>query len=270
MSRISRTVSIDDVVFELRPNVRNASKPDWVCLRKTPKSVECYQALAPRLQGCNMIEVGVDQGGATSFFTKLYNPTKFLALELSSEPVAKLVDFLAQHDTQQHVRLEWGVDQADTATVARLVDETFGETRLDLVVDDASHLLQPSTATFEELFPRLRQGGIYIIEDWSLDHQLERVVQEDSGENAEVARIWEHAASMENPKPLKPTSLLICQLVLAAARNPEWVSSITLFKGYCEVRRGVADIAAGEPIASYVGGLGQLLFSDERLAADFQ
>lgn len=270
MARVSKTVCLDDVTFELRPNVRHSTNPEWVCLRKTPKAVESYQALAPMLQGCNMIEVGVDQGGATSFFTKLYKPEKFLALELSTEPVKKLVDFLSEHDPQKTVQLQWGVDQADIETVTRHVQETFADKKLDLVVDDASHLLQPSTITFETLFPRLRQGGVYIIEDWSLDHQLEQFIAADTGQSDEVASLRQAVEAADNPKPVKPTSLLICQLVLAAARNPEWIPSIKLFKGYCEVRRGVADIAPNTPIASYTGELGQLLFSDERLALDFQ
>ena len=37
---------------------------------------------------------------------------------------------------------------------------------LDLVIDDASHLYGPTMASFEVLFPRLRPGGLYVIEDW--------------------------------------------------------------------------------------------------------
>jgi hypothetical protein len=37
---------------------------------------------------------------------------------------------------------------------------------LDFVVDDASHFYQPSRATFECLFPKVRPDGLYIIEDW--------------------------------------------------------------------------------------------------------
>lgn len=269
MARIKKTVCVDGVTFELRPNVRNASNPDWVCLRKTPRAVERYQALAPELGGCNMVEVGVDQGGSTSYFTKLYRPKKLLALELSSQPVASLLDFLEEHDPENNVRLCWGVDQADTQAVPALVGETFGDELLDIVVDDASHLLAPSTATFEMLFPRLRQGGVFIIEDWSLDHQLEKFVEADTGASADVAALQKHVAEADNPKPLKPTSILICQLVLAAARNPEWIRSVHLFKGHCEVRRGIADIAPGTSIEEYTGELGRMLFSPDRLKLDF-
>lgn len=38
---------------------------------------------------------------------------------------------------------------------------------LDLVVDDASHMLSETLSSFEQFFPLLRPGGLYIIEDWS-------------------------------------------------------------------------------------------------------
>ena len=41
---------------------------------------------------------------------------------------------------------------------------------LDLVVDDASHAYEETKTSFEVLFPLLRPGGIYVIEDWSWAH----------------------------------------------------------------------------------------------------
>ena len=35
------------------------------------------------------------------------------------------------------------------------------------MLDDASHELDYTRASFNTLFPRLRSGGLYIIEDWS-------------------------------------------------------------------------------------------------------
>jgi hypothetical protein len=48
--------------------------------------------------------------------------------------------------------------------------EQFDGGPLDLVVDDCSHLYEPTRASFNELFPRLRPGGAYVIEDWVWAH----------------------------------------------------------------------------------------------------
>jgi hypothetical protein len=46
-----------------------------------------------------------------------------------------------------------------------IIATEFGAMPLDLVSDDASHLLRETRASFNALFPRLRSGGEYIIED---------------------------------------------------------------------------------------------------------
>lgn len=252
----TKTELIDGVTFELRPNLRHPTNPEWVCLRKIPKFVARYRDLARELQGCRMVEVGVDQGGSTSFFLKLFRPYGLLAIDLSPEPVPVLTEFLAEHDKEQQVKVHWGVDQADTVQVPRLVEETFGDQALDIVVDDASHLLAPTTATFEMLFPRLRQGGVYVIEDWTGDHLLERRLNLEIAANPRGDIAAKLAAAPETEFQM-PMSFLICQLLIACARNPDWIAGIRASNGICEIRRGVAEIEPGTPVTSYIGETGK-------------
>ncbi len=69
------------------------------------------------------------------------------------------------------VSVYYGVNQADTARLAEIVRDEFAGVPLDLVVDDASHLFDETRASFNALFPHLRPGGSYIIEDWSWPHR---------------------------------------------------------------------------------------------------
>jgi hypothetical protein len=52
--------------------------------------------------------------------------------------------------------------QADAAFLARL-SEQHGP--FDIVIDDGSHIPQHVAASFNVLFPKLRDGGLYVIED---------------------------------------------------------------------------------------------------------
>jgi hypothetical protein len=52
--------------------------------------------------------------------------------------------------------------QEDAAFLARVVEETGP---LDIVIDDASHWNASVLACFETLFPHLRDGGLYVMED---------------------------------------------------------------------------------------------------------
>ena len=52
--------------------------------------------------------------------------------------------------------------QQDESFLAQVVDETGP---LDIVIDDGSHVGPQTLVSFRFLFPRLRPGGIYVIED---------------------------------------------------------------------------------------------------------
>ena len=56
--------------------------------------------------------------------------------------------------------------------LASIVAKEFEGEPIDLVIDDASHLLEPTRASFEVLFPRLRTDGLFVIEDWAWEHAI--------------------------------------------------------------------------------------------------
>ena len=208
-----------------------------------------------------MVEIGVDKGGSTSFFTKLFRPEKLLALELSDQPVKSVMNFLAENDPRNAVSIQWGIDQSDPVRIPALVDDAFSIQTLDIIVDDASHLLAPTTASFEMLFPRLRSNGLYIIEDWSWRHLKERGVKLALDKNDDELRA-RHRAAVPGHLPgfEMPMSLLICQLVIAAGFHPDWITEIRATDGFCEIRRGDANIAPNTPISEYVGYVGGRIF----------
>ena len=37
---------------------------------------------------------------------------------------------------------------------------------IDIVIDDCSHLAEPTKLAFDTLFPHVRPGGVYVVEDW--------------------------------------------------------------------------------------------------------
>ena len=80
-------------------------------------------------------------------------------------------EFIAARGLGNALRPFYGIDQADGSRLARLVDEEL-EGGLDIVVDDASHHYEPTLASFQALFPVLRPGGLYVIEDWRSDHRF--------------------------------------------------------------------------------------------------
>jgi hypothetical protein len=64
------------------------------------------------------------------------------------------------------VKTYWGVDQKDSRRLHEIVGNEF-EDPIDLVIDDGSHMPEETKSSFETLYPLLRPGGLYVIEDWN-------------------------------------------------------------------------------------------------------
>ena len=147
-------------------SLRPSTAKDFTMM-KSRDFLDSYVAL--RDQGMKRIlEVGVYQGGSFVFLDRLLKPEKISAVELSTKPIPALDEYITRH--KDRARLHYGTSQDDVARLTEIVQQDFGG-ELDLVVDDASHFYEPTKTTFATVFPKVRPGGIYIIEDWSWGFQ---------------------------------------------------------------------------------------------------
>lgn len=117
-----------------------------------------------------ILELGVYQGGSFVFLDQMLTPDKIAAVELNSTTLPALDAYVAKHSDR--ARVYYGMSQDDVANLDTIVAEDFGG-ELDLVVDDASHFYEPTKIAFKTLFPKVRPGGMYIIEDWSWSFEPE-------------------------------------------------------------------------------------------------
>jgi hypothetical protein len=112
-----------------------------------------------------MVELGIFHGGSAALFNELLRPKRLVAFDIvRSSPSSHFDRYVDEHPG---VSAHWGVDQSDTTAVLAAV----GPGPIDLVIDDASHHYDLTAATFDALFPRLRPGGLYIVEDWGWSFQ---------------------------------------------------------------------------------------------------
>jgi SAM-dependent methyltransferase len=104
-----------------------------------------------------------------------------VTIDVHVERVGALDEFIAGRELSGAVSAVYGVDQADGGHLKSVIDEEFGDRLLDLVVDDASHHYVPTRNSFSVLFPRLRDGGLFVIEDWDWAHDPGELWQRDGG-----------------------------------------------------------------------------------------
>ena len=135
----------------------------------------------------NLFELGIWQGGSPLFYALATDARKVVALDIvnpgpapdsgDQDPAAALAyknpaieEIIERHGMGDKVKLNFGVSQDDRAAVTAIMDREFADQAIDVVIDDASHQYGFSRRSFEIIFPRLREGGFYIIEDWQWAH----------------------------------------------------------------------------------------------------
>jgi Methyltransferase domain len=110
-----------------------------------------YERHFARFRGTpvSLLEIGVAHGGSLQLW-RAYFGKNCVILGLDIDPRC------AQY-SEPHIYV-YTLDQADPA-----VCDTIG--RVDIVIDDGSHRCLDQVASFKMLWPRLAEGGVYLIED---------------------------------------------------------------------------------------------------------
>lgn len=113
-----------------------------------------------------VLELGIYQGGSLILWREALR-CRVIGVDLSPPPkTARLLERYVEESHSQHeLHTYWRTDQMDAVALRRIV-KRHAPRGLDVIIDDASHLYVPTRRSFEILFPLLRPGGIYAIEDW--------------------------------------------------------------------------------------------------------
>ena len=236
---------VDDVEFICKYMPESTANRFFIV--KPLEHVEQYRAWCAEFQGATIVELGIAEGGSTALMALLAKPHKLIAVDLEPTPLGALAEFAAAHGLSDVVRPYYGVDQADRKRLAEIIDAELGDRPLDLVFDDASHELDLTRVSFETLFPRLRPGGLFIIDDWRAAHIMRDAVvadmraqaakgTPDAGDSVRKAVVAKQRGEQAKPKP--PLSQLAIELVLARAAIGDAIAQVSVDEFNLVVRRG--------------------------------
>lgn len=222
---------------------RQMTTPDRVVILKDSRLLRQYlDFLEPHRTG-NLLELGIWQGGSPLFFGMATDVRKVVAIDLHNPNPAPVrlgednllalahknpaIDqIIEKHGLADRVRLNFGISQDDRAALLTVMDREFGDEPLDVVIDDASHQHAESRRSFEIIFPRLREGGFYIIEDWQWAH-----IDSPAYQNGEV---FGGQPALTN---------LIFELLIAYGGNPDLFWNIVIRDWFVAVQRGSRPLA---------------------------
>jgi predicted O-methyltransferase YrrM len=203
-------------------------------LLKTQPMVDFYVDLVAREQPRRIFDLGIYRGGSAALLTQLADPDKLVCIDRQRTPVPALQAFI-DAGRQDTMAAHYGIDQTDVEALEHIVATEF-DGPLDLVIDDASHLYRPTLTSFNQLFPHLRPGGLYVVEDWAGSHDRFMGTDPDDGDSM---------------------SRLAFELTLVVARHPRMVVDLKITPYFVIARRGPADLHPGRfDLRRHLGELG--------------
>lgn len=134
------------------------------------------------------LEIGVSKGGSMKMWRDYFGDDATI-FGIDIDP--KCVEFDGQAG---QVRIG---SQADRAFLESVVDEMGG---VDVILDDGSHDSHHIRASFRELFPKVSEGGLYLIEDlhcaywpkWSGGYRRKSSFMFDIKQMADDMHHWYH------------------------------------------------------------------------------
>lgn len=211
-------------------------------IEKLRPLLESYFDLWHRLRPRRVVELGIHSGGSSAMLCEL-GADRIVSIELSDARVEALDRYIADRGVQDIVHPWYGVNQADRERLTSILTDEFADEPVDLVIDDASHLYHESRDSFEVLFPRLRPGGLYVLEDWRWQHMLANHLATSLEVNDDVRHEIERRMIEEDrAAPDTPMSRLVMELVIARAISGEVVAEVTIGPDWTSVRRGPAHL----------------------------
>ncbi len=113
-----------------------------------------------KFQPITFLEIGVAEGGSLNFFADYFEhpDTKIVGIDRYAPQVAN-PNFRKNCDF--HI-----CDQNDSVKLKEIADQ-YGV--FDVILDDGAHFKKETENCFEILFPYLKPGGYYLIEDWTAE-----------------------------------------------------------------------------------------------------
>lgn len=104
-----------------------------------------------------LLELGVAAGGSLRMWKEYFPHADIHGIDINPECQAHAEARITVHT----------LSQGDAEGLAELARSVGG---FDLIIDDASHINQLTIAAFDALFPHLRPGGYYIMEDLGMSY----------------------------------------------------------------------------------------------------
>lgn len=98
----------------------------------------------------NILEIGIWKGESLRTFKEYFPNAQIYAFDIE--------------DKSQYKEERIHISQGDQSNI-EYIKSVFSDISFDIIIDDGSHCMNHQQISFEYLLPRVKAGGIYILED---------------------------------------------------------------------------------------------------------
>jgi len=116
---------------------------------------EIYERYFSKYKGqkLNILEIGISQGGSLQLWKKYFGDgVNIFAIDINPE---------CKKFEEDGTKIFIG-SQSDRHFLAELIDQLPA---LDIILDDGGHTMEQQKVSFEMLYSKVKDGGLYIVED---------------------------------------------------------------------------------------------------------
>jgi SAM-dependent methyltransferase len=145
--------------------------------------IEVYERMLASYRfrpGVKVLEIGLMNGASMQMWEEFFTNGTVYGIDLNDHPL-DMVDLSPMiAEGTHHITL---ID----ATNPVLVNQHFGGMKFDVIIEDASHLLEHQFSIYENFKDKLNPGALYVIEDIeNIDATRERFEQIDPAKHVTI------------------------------------------------------------------------------------
>lgn len=111
--------------------------------------IDLYSDQMTKRSNVSVLEIGVEYGHSIAMWQEYFINSKVYGIDIKQN------------------KLEFEIDNfiLGDATSPEVIKKNFARNKFDYVVDDGSHTIADQIASFDLIFPKMKKGGKYFIED---------------------------------------------------------------------------------------------------------
>lgn len=132
-----------------------------------------------RNEEIKMLEIGIFQGGSAKAFRDYFAKGKIYCIDIIDNSINILKN-------EERI-YPYKVDQGNRDQLKKLMEEIG---KVDIILDDGSHCMDHMQISFGFLFPYVKKGGIYIIEDVHTSYPYFEIPSETCKDIATFRKKW--------------------------------------------------------------------------------